>query len=260
MAQYGNQWWASSGGSGFTEFTTSEFQAITSNTTYSTFTYDDSTYGDYLTLASPGGNTFRSANTTKQNGFAKHSYIQWQISGYGNCHFGIFQDGNAYNDATYLYDDVTNPSTYNYNQMITGNEWTFANNYFASGHNATSGQVKLYPAHAGTFGTTVTVTGVTAKYYGDSNPTNFRTGIDDDGNWYFEVYHSGGSSAPDHDGTGFTKVGPYYMVESTAQLVTDSTTSGLVNYGSNAFQFGWGNYDGGGVETMRRIKVRTNAE
>ena len=49
------------------------------------------------------------------------------------------------------------------------------------------------------------------------------------------------------------------MVESTAALVTDSTTSGLVNYGSNAFQFGWGNYDGGGVETMRRIKVSTNA-
>ena len=258
MAQYGNQWFASAGGSGFTEFTSSQFQAITSNTTYSTFTYDDSTYGDYLTLASPGGNTFRNANTTIENGFAKHTYIQWQINGYGNCYFGIFRDGSAHNDATYLHDDVTQ-GAYSYNQFITGAEYTFPNTYFNSGHNATSGSVKIYSGHAGTFDGPITLSGVTAKYYGDSNPTNFRTGIDDDGNWYVEVYHSGGSSAPDHDGTGFTKVGPYYMVESTAALVTDSTTSGLVNYGSNAFQFGWGNYDGGGVETMRRIKVRTNA-
>ena len=83
-----------------------------------------------------------------------------------------------------------------------------------------------------------------------------------DGNWYIEVYHSGGNTvgAPDHEGTGFTKVGPYYMVESTSSLTTDSTTAGLVNFGSNAFQFGWGNYDGGGVENMRNIVVRTNGD
>ena len=50
------------------------------------------------------------------------------------------------------------------------------------------------------------------------------------------------------------------MVESTQALTTDATATGLVNFGTNAFQFGWGNYDGGAVENMRNIVVRTNGD
>ena len=50
------------------------------------------------------------------------------------------------------------------------------------------------------------------------------------------------------------------MVESTQALTTDATATGLVNFGTNAFQFGWGNYDLYSVENMRRIVVRTNGD
>ena len=236
----------------------SNFESWFQSGTRSTFTYEDSTYGNYLVLASPGGNTFNEHNSIKPGGFTKHSYIQYQINGYGWAFFGVFQ-------STTTTEDFLNSQTGTAIVTKTFGEFTAGYNYFASGNNATSGNVNIIPYHqdsTGNGGTALSVPGVTAKYYGDSNPTTFRTGIDDDGKWYIEVYHSGGNTvgAPDHEGTGFTKVGPYYMVESTSALVTDATTAGLVNFGSNAFQFGWGNYDGGGVENMRNLVVRTNGD
>ena len=50
------------------------------------------------------------------------------------------------------------------------------------------------------------------------------------------------------------------MVESTQTYTTDATTSGIVNFGTSAYQFGWGNYDLYHVENMRRIVVRTNGD
>ena len=47
-----------SGGSFVEEDTSATVQTYTGNGTYSTWTYGDATYGDYLTLASPGGNNF----------------------------------------------------------------------------------------------------------------------------------------------------------------------------------------------------------
>ena len=253
----GTNWFNNSYGTGDpTSISQSNFEAWFQSGTYSTFTYEDSTYGNYLVLASPGGNTFKEHNSIKPGGFSKHSYIQWTINGYAWAFFSLFQSTTT--SESYL-DGQSGQSMHN----KTVGEHTHGYTYFGSGNNATSGTVVIRPHHSDTNGgTSLTVPGVTAKYYGDSNPTHFRTGIDDDANWYIEIYHSGGNTvgAPDHEGTGFSKVGPYYMVESTSSFTTDSTTAGLVNFGSNAFQFGWGNYDGGSVENMRNIVVRTNGD
>ena len=238
--------------------TQANFESWFTSGTLSTFTYEDSTYGNYLVLASPGGNNFKEHNSIKPGGFSKHSYIQWQINGYGWAFFSIFQSTTT--TENYL-DGQSGSNAYN----KTVGEFTAGYTYFANGNNATSGNVSIRPYHqdsTGNGGTLLTVTGVTAKYYGDSNPTTFRSGIDDDGYWYIEIYHSGGNSLnePNHEGDGWTKVGPYYMVESTQALTTDATATGLVNFGTNAFQFGWGNYDLYHVENMRRIVVRTNGD
>ena len=66
------------------------FEAWFVNGTQSTFTYEDSTYGNYLVLGSPL-NTFYEHNSIKPSGFSGHSYIQWQINGYAWAFFGIFQ-------------------------------------------------------------------------------------------------------------------------------------------------------------------------
>ena len=229
------------------------FEAWFQSGTLSTFTYEDSTYGNYLVLASPGGNTFKEHNSIKPGGFSGHSYIQFQINGYGWAFFTLFQSTTT--SESYL--DTQSGSNI---EVKTVGEHTHAYTYFSNGNNATSGTVVLAPRHQNSTGTNVNPAGVTAKYYGDSNPTTFRTGIDDNANWYIEVYHSGGNSLnePNHDGDGWTKVGPYYMVESTVALTTDATATGLVNFGTNAYQFGWGNYDNYHVENMRRIVVRTN--
>ena len=233
------------------------FEAWFVNGTQSTFTYEDSTYGNYLVLGSPL-NTFHEHNSIKPSGFSGHSYIQWQINGYAWAFFGIFQSTTT--SESFLQGQSGQAIYYK-----TVGEFTAGYTYFANGNNATSGDVKIRPYHqdsTGNGGTLLTVTGVTAKYYGDSNPTTFRTGIDDSANWYIEIYHSGGNSLnePNHEGDGWTKVGPYYMVESTQAFTTDATATGLVNFGTNAFQFGWGNYDLHSVENMRRIVVRTNGD
>ena len=53
----------------------------------------------------------------------------------------------------------------------------------------------------------------------------------------------------------------YYLYGwvNSSDFTTDSAT-GLVNFGTNAFQFGWGNYDNYHVENLRRIVVRTNGD
>ena len=253
----GTNWFNNSYGTGDpTSISQSNFEAWFQSGTRSTFTYEDSTYGNYLVLASPGGNTFNEHNSIKPGGFSKHSYIQWTINGYAWAFFALFQSTTT--SESYL-DGQSGASV----RVKTVGEFTYGYTYFNNGNNATSGTVAISSVHQNSEGTGLNnVPGVTAKYYGDSNPTHFRTGIDDDANWYIEIYHSGGNTvgAPDHEGTGFTKVGPYYMVESTSSLTSDSTTAGLVNFGSNAFQFGWGNYDGGSVENMRNIVVRTNGD
>jgi len=250
----GTNWFNNSYGSGGpTDLSQSDFEAaFTSRSGAATWTYDDSTYGNYLTLVSPGGNTFYRTNSHYSGGFPKESYIQWNISGYGRCGFYIYKNTNATNN-THL--ESLGSVSYNYIHNTTVQEFTGIEPTFVNGANATSGNIRLDPWHSATEGSYVNIG--TAKYYGDSNPVFFRTGIDEDSNFYLETYQSGGTSQPPHDGTGFTKTGPYYVIESSGQISTDSTTSGLVNYGNDNFQFAWGNYDGGAVESMRRVVVRT---
>ena len=251
----GTNWFNNSYGSdGPTNLSQSDFEAaFTSRSGAATWTYDDSTYGNYLTLVSPGGNTFYRTNSHYSGGFPKNSYIQWNISGYGQCGFGIYKNTNATNN-THL--ESLGSVSYNYILYTSAQEFTVNVPSFVNGANATSGNIRLSPHHGNVSGGTYVYV-ATAKYYGDSNPNFFRTGLDEDSNFFFEIYQSGGTTSPAHDGTGFSKTGPYYMVESTQALVTDSTTSGIVNFGDDNFQFAWGNYDGGAVENMRRVVVRT---
>lgn len=251
----GTNWFNNAyGGGDPTDLSQSDFEAaFTTRSGKSTFTYDDSTYGNYLVLVSPGGNTFYRNNSIYSGGFPKNSYIQWNINGYAWACFGIYKNTNATSNS---HIETTGSVSYNVIYNTSANEFTWCYTYFSNGNNATSGNIVLIGAHGGTQSGVNTTFG-TAKYYGDSNPNFFRTGLDEDANWFIEVYQSGGTSDPPHDGTGFTKTGPYYMVESTRLLVTDSTTAGIVNFGDDNFQFAWGNYDGGPAENMRRIVVRT---
>ena len=47
------------------------------------------------------------------------------------------------------------------------------------------------------------------------------------------------------------------MISSNKELTTDRSTSGLVNFGNDNFQFSYGCYDGGPVEKFYRVIVRT---
>ena len=63
----GTNWFNNSYGTGAPEsISQSNFEAWFQSGTLSTFTYEDSTYGNYLVLASPGGNTFIEHNSIKQ--------------------------------------------------------------------------------------------------------------------------------------------------------------------------------------------------
>ena len=66
----GTNWFNNSYGSGGpTDLSQSDFEAaFTSRSGAATWTYDDSTYGNYLTLVSPGGNTIYRTNIN----FEKH--------------------------------------------------------------------------------------------------------------------------------------------------------------------------------------------
>ena len=90
----GTNWFTNSyGGADPTDLSQSDFEsAFTSRSGASTFTYEDSTYGNYVTLVSPGGNTFYRTNSHYSGGFPKESYIQWNISGYGRCGFYIYKN------------------------------------------------------------------------------------------------------------------------------------------------------------------------
>ena len=79
MGSSGNQ-----GGGDPSRISQSDFEAITDDGTYSTWTYNgySATGGNVLTLASPGGNTFREHNTIKPDGFEGHTFVQFSFSGY----------------------------------------------------------------------------------------------------------------------------------------------------------------------------------
>ena len=62
----GTNWFNNSYGAGDPEsISQSNFEAWFQSGTLSTFTYEDSTYGNYLQLASPGGNNFKEHNSIK---------------------------------------------------------------------------------------------------------------------------------------------------------------------------------------------------
>lgn len=221
-------------------------QGYTANGTYSTWTYGDSTYGDYLTLASPGGNNRAAHNTTKSGGFT-NSFIEWELNGYGYASFGLTTTNASAEASESYYNGVSGAWVYNKN--ATGTDVYFYA-YFHNGNNATSGAVYIQPYWEGTNGPTFTVPGVTANYYGGTYPVKFQMGVDGSDRVFIKIIGDGSSNQTQ-------VVGPYYINTSDRSLTDDPISNTVVTQTSN-FQYTWGNYDGGSVETMRRIKFKSN--
>lgn len=235
-----------SGGSFVDEDTSATVQTYTANGTYSTWTYGDATYGDYLTLASPGGNSFAEHNTTKSSGFPSGSFIEWEISGYGYCGFGTTTT-NASAEASEAWYDSQGGSNIAAPKTSAGTD-TYFYTYFPSGSGATSGSVSIVAYWEGSSGPGFTVPGVTANYYGGTYPVKFQMGVDSSNRVFIKVIGDGSSNQ--------TQVrGPYYINTADRSLTDDPVSNTVVTETSN-FQYVWGNYDGGAVENMRRIKFK----
>lgn len=236
-----------SGGSFVDEDTSAEMQVYTANGTYSTWTYGDSTYGDYLTLASPGGNNTTSHNTTKSGGFSADNFIEWEISGYGWCGFGTTTTNASAEASEAYYTGVS--GTWPYNKNAAGTD-VFFNASFQNGSGATSGAVNIVPYWEGTGGPTFVVPGVDAEYYGGTYPVKFQMGVDGSNRCFLKIIGDGSSNQ--------TQVrGPYYINTADRSLTDDPVSNTVVTQTSN-FQYTWGNYDGGAVEIMARIKFKRN--
>lgn len=242
-----------SGGSFVDEDTSATVQTYTGNGTYSTWTYGDATYGDYLTLASPGGNIFREHNTTKSGGFPSGSFIEWEISGYGFCGFGTTTT-NASAEASEAWYDSQSGSNINSPKNSSGTD-TYFYTYFNGGANSTSGPIIIIPYNNGSSGpsfnlTTATSSAVVANYYGGSYPIKFQMGVDSSDRVFIKIIGNGSSNQT-------TVSGPYYINTADNSLTDDPVNNTVVTETSN-FQYTWGNYDGGAVESMRRIKFKRN--
>ena len=237
-----------SGGSFVNEDSSATVQTYTGNGTYSTWTYGDATYGDYLTLASPGGNAFREHNTTKSGGFPSGSFIEWEINGYAYAGFGTTTT-NASAEASEAWYDGQSGSNITTPKNSAGTD-TYFYTYFQNGNNATSGNVYITPYHNGSSGPGFTVPGVDAEYYGGAYPVKFQMGVDSSDRIFIKVIGNGSSNQTQ-------VVGPYYINTADRSLTDDPISNTVVTETSN-FQYTWGNYDGGSVETMRRIKFKNN--
>jgi len=236
-----------SGGSFVDEDSSATVQGYTATGTYSTWTYGDATYGDYLTLASPGGNIFREHNTTKSGGFPSDSFIEWEINGYGWAGFGTTTTNASAEASEAWYESQSGSNITVKNSSGTD---TYFYTYFASGNNATSGNVIIVPSLNGSAGPGFTVPGVTANYYGGTYPVKFQMGVDSSNRPFIKIIGNGTSNQ--------TQVtGPYYINTADRSLTDDPVSNTVVTETSN-FQYTWGNYDGGSAETMRRIKFKRN--
>ena len=229
----------------------SSFESWTDQSaTYSTWTYDgySASGGNKLVLASPGSNAFREHNTYKSGGFEKHSFVQYSFDGYGYGLAGMFTTStSAESSGTYL-ETVTDTYVINRKRLSS---WVYFDTYSASGNPTVRwayGDGSNYNQ-----GTTFTMPG-TYGTHTSSNPYFFRVGRDENDFYYVQGFYSGGNSAPDFEGTGFTVTDKYYANTSTNTLVTSSTGA---KSNSNAIQFGWGNYDGGPVETHHHVEFWT---
>ena len=254
MGSSGNQ-----GGGDPTRISQSDFEAITHDGTYATWTYNgySATGGNVLTLASPGGNTFREHNTIKSGGFEGHSFVQFSCNGYGFVGFSIFETSTgAEADEGYL-------------ETISGNnifrKYPTHHSFFyttsgSNSNNATGTNARVQMMYGTGSGYTEDYSNVFQvtgefRYHGDSNPFFFRVGRDDDDYVYVQGFYGGGNSAPDLAGTGFTVTDKYYLNKSgTPQWQTNTTGAAQL---SDGIQFGWGNYDGGTVEVHKHVEFWT---
>lgn len=223
----------------------SDFESYFTNGTYSTFTFSDATYGNYLTLASPGGNNFREHNTIKSGGFTAGTFIEWEISGYGFCGFGTTTT-NASAEASEAWYNGQSGSNVTTPKNSSGTD-TYFYTYFASGANATSGNIVIIPYNNGSSGSSYTISGK-AQYYGGTYPIKFQMGVDTSNRIYIKVLGDGQTNQTD-------VTGPLYINTSNNTLTDDPVSNTVLTETSN-FQFVWGNYDGGSVESMRRLKVK----
>ena len=229
----------------------SSFESWTDQSaTYSTWTYNgyDHANGNVLTLASPGSNAFRENNTYKSGGFEGHSFVQYSFDGYGYGLAGMFTTStSAEASGTYL-ETVSNSYVITRKTLAS---WVYFDTYNQSGTPKVRWAYGTGSSYAS--GTTLSMPG-TYSDHTSSNPYFFRVGRDENDFYYVQGFYSGGASAPDFEGTGFTVTDKYYANLSTNTLVTSSTGA---KSNEDAIQFGWGNYDGGAVETHHDVEFWT---
>ncbi len=229
----------------------SDFESWTDQSaTHSTWSYDGYTAsgGNKLTLASPGSNAFSEHNTYKSGGFEGHSFVQYSFDGYGYGLTALFTTSTgAESSGTYL-ETVTDTYVINRKRLAS---FVFLDTYNAGG----TPKVRWYYGDGSNYNsaTTFTMPGTYANHT-SSNPYFFRVGRDENNLYYVQGFYSGGNTAPDLAGTGFTVTDKYYPNTSTGTIST--STSGAKS-NSNPIQFGWGNYDGGAVEVHHHVEFWT---
>ena len=228
----------------------SDFEGFTASSTYSTWTYNGYSHanGNTLILASPGGNNFKEANTNKSDGFQGHSFVQYSFDGYGYGLGGMFTTSTGAETAVTFLETVTDTYVITRKKLAS---WVYFDTY-ADG-STTKVRWSYGTGSSYVNATTLTMPGTYADHT-SSNPYYFRIGRDEDDFYYVQGFYSGGNSPPDLAGTGFTVTDKYYANTSTNTLVTSSTGA---KSNEDAIQFGWGNYDGGAVETHYDVEFWT---
>ena len=228
----------------------SDFEGFTASSTYSTWTYNGYSHanGNTLILASPGGNNFKEANTNKSDGFQGHSFVQYSFDGYGYGLGGMFTTSTGAETAVTFLETVTDTYVITRKKLAS---WV----YFDTYADGSTPKVRWSYGTGSSYvnATRLTMPGTYANHT-SSNPYYFRVGRDEDNFYYVQGFYSGGNSPPDLAGTGFTVTDKYYANTSTNTLVTSSTGA---KSNDDAIQFGWGNYDGGAVETHYDVEFWT---
>ena len=236
----------------------SDFESFTDNGTHATWTYNgySATGGNVLTLASPGGNTFREHNTIKPDGFEGHTFVQFSFSGYAWGLAAMFNTSTSAEATEAYLETVT--STYTMFRKHPA-DYTYMNFYSTGGANSTSGNPTVAVAYGTGSGYTesgpsINLASNQFRYHGDSNPFFVRIGRDEDDYLYCQGFYAGGNSAPDLAGTGFTVTDKYYLNLSTNAFETSSSGARTL---SDGIQFGYGNYDLYTVETHKHVEFWT---
>tara|TARA_E500000318_G_scaffold15603_2_gene16020 strand:+ start:15926 stop:19246 length:3321 start_codon:yes stop_codon:yes gene_type:complete len=214
------------------------------------WTSRDATWGNMIDMFSnPGTNDFREANTTKPGGFTGATEIRFNINGYG-YHGFIMLPTNSNLEASNEYaNSMPGSPAYIWTKTEPGSGGFYV--YFANGAGATSGAVNISPYWEGTAGSTFTVPGITAGYYGATYYIRFIIGRDEDGAIWVRTIGDGS--------TNNSSVSLKYYIDSSNNITSTKSATVRKMNPNIGIQYAYGNYDGGPAEKMTDIIVRDTA-